>query len=106
MSQLKKLQFRDLKPIIKEKFRDYLNRKKLCEGRVLPEEYQGKYAFGAYSKSGEDDWFLFNLMIIGERPEDAIMVLEADVSRFDGQIKAWRCYDDAFRKCMSFKVKG
>jgi hypothetical protein len=95
-SDHKRYQYRDLKPVIKQKFQDYLEEKKLKEGLTLPDELQGRYAFGAYMEPGEDDWFSFNLMITGERPQDAVLVLEAKVSRRDGEVKEWRCYDDAF----------
>lgn len=94
----KRLQYRDLKPVIREKFKQYLFDKEQNEGLKLPDEYQGKYSFEAYSEPGNDSFFLFNLMILGERPEDAIMILEANVSRIDGTVKDWRCYDDAFVK--------
>jgi hypothetical protein len=42
-----------------------------------------------------DEKIQFNLMVPGQRPKDAILILEADVSRIDGTVSNWRCYDEA-----------
>lgn len=92
----KKLGYRELKPLIKGKFKDYLRKKEETEGLVLPKEFQGKFGFEAYSEPGDDNWFKFHFMVVAAKPEDAIMILEADVSRIDASISNWRCHDDAF----------
>jgi len=94
----KKLEYRDLKPLVKEKFKKYLDEKFAREGLALPSEYDGRFAFGAYMEPGKTDKFRFDLMVPGQRPEDAILILEADVSRIDGTVTNWRCYDEAFVK--------
>ena len=92
------LEYRDLKPAIKEKFKEYLDQKLMREGLALPADFEGRLAFGAYMEPGADEKFQFNLMVPGQRPEDTILILEADVSRIDGSVSNWSCYDEAFVK--------
>lgn len=92
----KLIAYRDLKPVIRKQFVDYLRKKETDQKLTLPKEYEGKYSFEALSDPQNEKEMHFSLLIPAERPEDAIVILEADVSRIDGSVLNWRCNDDAF----------